>query len=250
MPLTTRVSESVYCVQRRDYLSCSYFVVGADGVTLIDAGIDVSAADMIEGLAEAGRTPADIRAILLTHWHNDHSSGAAELIARASPRVYYHSRSRGKFTRELLATGPRGWIAKQLPDAGFWAPTRGLLELAPPRAIHATHDVSDGQLVENAFRVIETPGHEAGHVSYFFEPERVLFAGDSLAVAGDRIVFMSRFLTDDRRAARESMLRMLDVPAAAICPGHRYPLINPSPREIERIRTVLQSLRWWPIIGC
>ena len=250
MPITTRVSDSVYCVRRRDYLSCSYFVIRGDSVVLIDAGIDVSAADMIQGLAEAGRTPSDVRAILLTHWHNDHSSGAAELIARSGPRVYYHSVSRGKFTRESLAQGPRGWFAKRLPDAGFWAPTRGLLELAPPRAIHATQYVRDGELIEVAFRVIETPGHEQGHVSYFFEPERVLFAGDALAVEGERIVFMSRFLTDDRSAARDSMLRLLDVPAAAICPGHRYPLVNPDPRELDRMRQILRRLRWWPIIGC
>lgn len=250
MPVTTRVSESVYCVQRRDYLSCSYFVIRPDGVVVIDAGIDVTAEDMIVGLAEAGRAPTDIRAILLTHWHNDHSSGAGELIERSGARVYYHSRSREKFTRESLARGPRGWLAKQLPDAGFWAPTRGLLELAPPRAIFATHEVADGELLEGEFRVLETPGHEKGHVSYYFEPERVLFAGDALAVADRRIVFMSRFLTDDRRAARDSMLRLLDVPATAICPGHRYPLLDPDPAEIERTRHVLRKLRWWPIIGC
>jgi hypothetical protein len=42
----------------------------------------------------------------------------------------------------------------------------------------------------------------------------------------------------------------LDVPAAAICPGHRYPLVNPDPRELDRMRQILCRLRWWPIIGC
>ena len=111
MPLTTRVSESVYCVQRRDYLSCSYFVIVPDGVVLVDAGIDVTARDMLEGLSEAGKTPADIRAILLTHWHNDHSSGAAALAELSGCRVYYHEAGRDKFTREALARGVRGWFA-------------------------------------------------------------------------------------------------------------------------------------------
>ncbi|HND52338.1 MAG TPA: MBL fold metallo-hydrolase [Pirellulaceae bacterium] len=250
MPLTTRVSDSVYCVQRRDYLSCSYFVVRGDNVVLIDAGIDATGRDMIDGLAEVGRRPQDVSAILLTHWHNDHSSGAAVMRELSGARIYFHADGRNRFTREARARGPRGWLAERLPDVGFWAPLRGLLELAPPRAVDATTLVSDGDLIEGEFRVLETPGHERGHLSFYFEPEQVLFAGDALAVAHDRIVFMSRFLTENIEQARRSMLRCLEPSTQAICPGHRYPLIKPRPDEIARARDMVERLRWWPIVGC
>lgn len=250
MSLLTPVTPSVFCVQRRDYLSCSYLVVRPGGVVMVDAGIDSRAEDMLAGLAEIGRRVEDVRAILLTHWHNDHSSGAAVIRERSGARIYFHRDGERKFGRQAKAGGLRGRIAERLPAAGFWAPLRGLLELAPPLAIEATEFVGEGDLVEGEFRVLETPGHEAGHLSFFFEPEGVLFAGDALAIAHDRIVFMSRLLTADIPAARRSMLRCLDLPLRAVCPGHRYPLIDPSAAEIERARGVLERLRWWPIVGC
>ncbi len=44
--------------------------------------------------------------------------------------------------------------------------------------------VREGDLVAGAFRVLETPGHEASHVAYLLEPEGVLFCGDAAAVEG------------------------------------------------------------------
>ena len=44
----TPVTKRVYCVQRTDFLSCSYFVVTDDGVVLIDSGMDVDGEDIEE----------------------------------------------------------------------------------------------------------------------------------------------------------------------------------------------------------
>ena len=250
MGIVAKVTESVYCIQRRDYLSCSYFVMNENGVVLIDAGIDADASDVRTALAEFGRSLTDVKALLLTHWHNDHSSGANEVQSQSNCRVFFHESGKDKFSRADRARGPRGWVADRLPGAGILAPVKGLLELAPPRAVSATQFVKDGDIVEEDFQVIETPGHERGHLSFFYLPERVLFAGDAFAVAKEKIVFMSRYLTEDKMQAKESMLKCLDLPMKAICPGHRYPLIDPPQIEIERFRAKLEAMKWWPVIGC
>jgi glyoxylase-like metal-dependent hydrolase (beta-lactamase superfamily II) len=249
MAVLKRVSESVYCVQRRAYLSCSYFVTLPDGVVCVDAGIDASGGDMVRGLGEAGRDPADVRAILLTHWHNDHAAGAARIQARSGARVYYHAAAAPWFTREKAATGWRAWLARRLPDAGPFGPMRGMLDAASPVALPAHAHVAEGDTVEEHFKVFETPGHEVGHVSFLFEPERVLFAGDALAVAGDHVTYIGRWLTRDVEAARASMLRCLDLAPKAICPGHRHPLIDPTPDHLARVRAEAAARKRWPIFG-
>ena len=75
----TRVTRDVYCVQRVKMLSCSYFVLQSDGVVLIDAGMDVDAADMTAGLQEVSCSLQDVKALLITHWHNDHPQGAGPI---------------------------------------------------------------------------------------------------------------------------------------------------------------------------
>ena len=246
----TSVTEGVWCIQRPDFLSCSYLVLRGEEVILVDSGIDPDGEDVREGLDAVGRSAADVRAILLTHWHNDHSSGAAVIAAESGARVYYHEAADERMTRRTRARGLRGAIGAKIPGAGFWAPFKGLFELAPTQAVAATAFVADGEVVEDDFLVIETPGHSEGHLSYLYRPERVLFVGDALAVAGDHVSFMSRFLTQDIEAARASMIRCLEVDAAAICPGHRHPLIAPDRRHREEMIRSVSTLNWWPIVGC
>jgi phosphoribosyl 1,2-cyclic phosphodiesterase len=55
-------------------------IEGSGGSLLIDAGL--SAKEIMFRLARAGKQPGDIRAILLTHEHTDHSSGVDVLSRR------------------------------------------------------------------------------------------------------------------------------------------------------------------------
>ena len=160
-----------------------------------------------------------------------------------------HEGSAARLARREMATGIRGRAAKSLPTRGICGALRGLIELAPPRGVEATDFLKEGDRVGSGFIVMETPGHVAGHLSFLYEPEGVLFTGDAIAVAHERVSFMSRFLTDDRAAARNSMLRCIDLAPYAFCPGHRAPLINPSQDHLRRIRERVQNLQWWPIIG-
>lgn len=244
------VTQNVFCVQRVDMLSCSYFVVRPDGVVLIDSGMDVDGTEMRFGLNERGFDFPDVRAILITHWHNDHTSGAAVIKEASDAIVMSHAGSVDRLARKEIATGLRGGLARMLPIRGFLGSVRGLLELAPPRAVHVSEVLSDGQVVLDDFRVVETPGHVDGHISFLYEPEGVLFTGDALAVAHDKLSFMSRFLTDNKEAARTSMLRCLELEPEAYCPGHRAPLVGASASHVRSVRDRLENLRWWPIIGC
>ncbi len=244
------VTSTVYCVQRVDYLSCSYFVVRPEGVILIDSGIEPGAEDMREGLKQAGYDFPDVRSILITHWHNDHSAGAAAIQEISGAEVLCHAAGAARLARRETATGARGWLARRMTTQGFLGSLRGLLELAPPRGVEASGLLQEGDRIAEVFQVLETPGHEAGHLSFFYEPDGVLFTGDALAVAHDKISFMSRFLTADKAAARQSMLRCLDLNPEIYCPGHRGPLGKPSQAHLSQLRERIENLSWWPIIGC
>lgn len=246
---TWRVTPHVWCVQRTRYLSCSYLVTRESDVVLIDAGMDPTGEEMRVGLTEAGRSLDEVSAILLTHWHNDHSSGAAALQQESGARVFYHEAGHAKFSRADAANGWRGFLAARLPDAGPFGPLKGLIDSAPPRAVDAAHFVEDGEVVENDFEVLVTPGHDAGHVAFYYAPDRVLFAGDALAVVGDHVSFLSRFLTQDHQAAKQSMIRCLGLDLKALCPGHRYPLVDPDPAYLAAMREKVAAMSRFPIFG-
>ena len=68
----------------------AYLVEQAGEVTIVDAGVPGYYKDLDRELAGMGRTPADVRALILTHGHSDHI-GIAE-----------------RLRRERRATGARG----------------------------------------------------------------------------------------------------------------------------------------------
>jgi glyoxylase-like metal-dependent hydrolase (beta-lactamase superfamily II) len=245
-----RVSDSILCVRRVSYLTCSYIVRTRGGLVLIDAGMDSGGADVDAGLAAMNSSYADVRAILLTHWHNDHTAGAQVTHERSGAPVFYHRGDERYYTGHGGAKGVRKWVSDQIPELGVMVLAKGLLGESTPRPVAADTFVNDGDLLlDDEFEVIETPGHTEGHVSYFYRPERALFAGDALAVIGGRIRFMARPVTLDLSAARRSMTRCLELQPAIVCPGHREPLIANVPAAIDAMRRHLADGVKWPLLG-
>src|SRR5512143_3043390 len=83
------VTDSIWCVRRPSYLTCSYGVRTDSGVVFVDAGMDATGADVTALLAAIAEPAGSVRAILLTHWHNDHAAGASAIRDRSECGVYY-----------------------------------------------------------------------------------------------------------------------------------------------------------------
>src|SRR5690606_39851651 len=73
-----------------------------------------------------------------------------------------------------------------------------------------------------AIEVIETPGHTAGHVSYYLPQSGVLFAADTLFALG-----CGRLLEESAAVMYESLKKLSDLPPDTVvyC-GHEDTLSN------------------------
>jgi len=131
-----------------------------------------------------------IRAIFATHHHRDHIGGAAELADRFGAPVY----------------GP---AREAIPSR-----TRALAE----------GDVVESHCIEDMFRVLDIPGHTAGHIAFFGHVDGVpaLFCGDTLFAAGCGRLFEG---TAAQMWASLGKLAALPPPTRVYC-GHEYTLAN------------------------
>ena len=155
----------------------------ASGAT---AAIDAPEAGPVEAALKA--TGWRLSDILVTHHHADHTGGIAELKARHRCRV----------------TAPRNEAAR-IPDVDA---TVGEGDIASVGAL--------------AGRVIETPGHTAGHISYFFDADRLAFVGDTLFSIGCGRVIEG---TPEMMWASLLKLRALPDDTEIYC-GHEYTEAN------------------------
>ena len=104
-------------------------------LVLVDAGMDSDGADVQAGIGALGATPDQVTAILLTHWHNDHTAGAQWIHERSNAPVYYHRGDEPYFTGTGGATGFRKWLSDQIPEMGVMVLAKGLLGESAPRPV-------------------------------------------------------------------------------------------------------------------
>jgi ribonuclease/clavin/mitogillin len=169
------------------------WLLGHGELLLVDPGapdageIDRLVAHLGE-LAGEGLTP---RAIFLTHHHQDHVGGVAELVRRLGLPVWCHPR------------------------------TADRIDVRPGRVL------ADGEVLElegepeMRWRVLHTPGHARGHLCLVDEASHA-------AVAGDMVAGVGTILIDPPEGEMAEYLRQLrrlrDFPVRALYPAHGPPL--------------------------
>jgi hydroxyacylglutathione hydrolase len=155
----------------------------ASGAT---AAIDAPEAAPVEAALHA--TGWRLSDILVTHHHRDHTQGIEELKERYGCRVV-------------------------APDAE----ADGIPEV--DETVRENDTVRVGGLEA---RVLETPGHTAGHITYVFPADKLCFAGDTLFSIG-----CGRVIEGNNETMWQSLLKLRALPddTRVYC-GHEYTAAN------------------------
>src|SRR3990172_8466346 len=69
----------------------AYLYQEADRLTLIDSGLPGSAERIFGAIERIGRKPEDLRQIIITHYHRDHTGSLAELVERTGAQGLVHA---------------------------------------------------------------------------------------------------------------------------------------------------------------
>ena len=243
-----QVNESTYCLYTPSYYNCTYIIQSSDEFFLIDTGLKSNGSDVKKAFKTLGFKIENIKAILLTHWHNDHTAGTSQVKQWSNCQTLVHALEQPYF--EKKQSNPFRRLADLIPERGALILFKGLIGDTVPKKVKIDQTVSDGEVLFERFEVIETPGHTDGHVSYFDRQTNTLFAGDSLAVVNKRLRLMARSVTPDKPSSIQSIIKSLqNREIDCICPGHRQPLMENVEAEIKRFTAYLNTMKKWPIFG-
>jgi glyoxylase-like metal-dependent hydrolase (beta-lactamase superfamily II) len=209
-----------------------YFVESSAGWVLIDAGLPGTAAEIRNAAAELFGGGTHPQAIVLTHGHFDHVGALRTLTDEWRAPIYVHP---------LELPYVTGVSEYPPPDPISGGGLLALLSSAYPRGPY-DFGAQVNVLPENGhvpglplWRWLHTPGHTAGHVSFFRESDRTLIAGDAVVTTRQeslRAVLTQRaevwrppaYYTQDWNAARSSVEALAMLEPEYLTTGHGTPM--------------------------
>jgi glyoxylase-like metal-dependent hydrolase (beta-lactamase superfamily II) len=157
---------------------------------------------------------------VLTHAHPDHQGSSHAICETLGiPLGCGEADADAMETAgEIMARMPRHWLSA----------TVGPIWTGPPHPVSCR--LREGDRV-GSFTVIETPGHTAGHISFWRESDRVLVLGDVLSHLNIYTGFVmlrepERFFTLDPAQNRRSARKLASLEPKLVCFGHGPPLRN------------------------
>jgi glyoxylase-like metal-dependent hydrolase (beta-lactamase superfamily II) len=235
-PFRTAVEVLPGLYQVRTKGSSAYLVVDDDEITLIDTGSPGSGIKILEAMDELGRSPEDIKRIVITHYHIDHVGGLAELQDWVPAKTGVHLAEAvhvesgeplpSPFVNPLLAKICAGWLENH----------------GPGRA-RVDEILADGDELPafGGMRIIHAPGHTAGSISLYFPQRGVLLVGDAMQYKFGRLMLPSRVFTQDMTAASESIKKLSRLQFETLCFSHFRPILSHADRKVREFSRTLEA---------
>jgi len=206
-----------------------YLIEDADGLTLVDAGLERVAVKIIQQIEAGGYRADEVRRILVTHAHPDHVGGLLALKEWTGAQVITSAPERPIVEGRVPIPLPP---PESLPLlARLTRPEETTLKGTP-----VDREVADGEVLDEVMgglQVVATPGHTPGHLAYW-QPERgILFCGDAIMRLGWLRLPMTG-ATINMDEARRSVQRLADLEPKLVCFGHGLPLKENAAQLLRR----------------
>ena len=219
------------------------------GVALVDAGWNTDEAwtSLGDGLALAGGSISDVRAVLVTHIHPDHYGLAGRIRESSGAWIGLHPddaimlESRYGDTDQLVANMTRllvdsGVPADKLPDLTLSSMMmKSMVTMAKPDVFF--EDEKAIELPGWNLRTIWTPGHSPGHVCFYSEDRRLLLSGDHvLPRITPNISVHTQQFHNPLGDFLASLLKVQNLGVDEVLPGHEYRFADLAGRLEELIQ--------------
>jgi hydroxyacylglutathione hydrolase len=171
------------------------YVVGTEEIGIIDSGASANyVSHVLDKLREFKLDPGNVKKLVLTHVHPDHTGGLRGMIDAFDPTVYMHTDDAIVFVQKFadrmqLLTG-----GETLPIDNF------------------------------SFQVIHTPGHSPGGICLYEPTKKVLFSGDTVFAHGS--VGRCDLRGGNSQLLIESIETLMKLDVEYLCPGHMNAVNN------------------------
>jgi glyoxylase-like metal-dependent hydrolase (beta-lactamase superfamily II) len=194
----------------------SYLVKTNEGYILIDTGYSTNRKDLEKQIEDAGCTPRNLKLILITHGHFDHTGNCVFLSEKYGAQLAMH-----KDDIKMVETGDmfynKNIIMRTLGKIMFFFLMRGTFEkFTPDILIEDEQDLAPYGLEAE---IIHIPGHSKGSIG-------ILTTNNNL-ICGDLLINIKKpqknTLIDNQKELDASVEKITSLEINMVYPGHGKP---------------------------
>ncbi len=156
-------------------MDANIYLIEDRNFVLVDTGTGAFSQRQVEDIRTIikvpgrGQEPQKLTAIILTHYHHDHSGGAAAMQAAFGCPLFVHEAELEAIRKgDPKETGASMFFSQQTP-----VPAAQALDLGRPLETGTA-----------AFRILETPGHSKGSICLYEPGSKSLISGDTVFPGG------------------------------------------------------------------
>ncbi len=150
---------------------------GPNELLLVDSGPESVFDAVVAGVIKLGFRPDDVRHLLASHVHLDHTGAAWRWAKEFGTKVYAHPKGAPHLVDPSKLVGSAARIYGEKMEF-LW----GAAGTIPEQNVIPVEDGSELRFGTRQFRVLYTPGHAQHHNAYWLDSERTVFAGDVAGV--------------------------------------------------------------------
>jgi hydroxyacylglutathione hydrolase len=175
--------------------SVNIFILTGKHIILIDTGVAGSENQIFKYIEMIGRSPKDIKYVLLTHTHPEHMGALKTIKNQTGCKVAVHKSEKNWLEDVELQF-------KERPVPGFYNLVSGSCKADIVLNDSDLHDYDD----ELRIKVFHCPGHSPGSVSFLLQQDNALISGDAIPVKNAIPIY------DDWKTSLETLEKLENMP--------------------------------------
>jgi hydroxyacylglutathione hydrolase len=209
-----------------------YIIITEGGLTLVDAGLPGSGAKVLSYVRNTlHREPAEIRTIILTHYHTDHVGGVRDLKKAVN------------YLKVAVHEADSSFVNGNVPLPRYKGLKGLLLRLfvtLKPTTFTPDIILKNGDLIDN-LTCIHLPGHTPGSIGLLDQVTKTFFAGDTLRSDGKSVSEGPAGFTLDLSRSRASIRKIAGFEFETLLIGHGKPLRPGASAKVREFAGTLPS---------
>ncbi len=221
-----------------------YLIRDGDYCTMVDTGWDIPASieSLETQLAEIPVKPSSIRKVLITHSHPDHLGLINRLKKQNNTTIYMHcneldlikvryNEENDYWPKTDLYLQTHGMPPAELSTGVSHLPDLSSL-VSPDILFEGGEEIPAGEYI---LRVINTPGHTPGHVSFYEPRKKFLISGDMLLpTIATNAAGHIQHMVNPLQQYLQSLQTLKGLDIDLVLPGHESPFTGHR-RRIEEL---------------